>query len=299
MRRLERHTGRRELLVFAAGYLTYFGVRAVTEGRVDRALDNAAALMHLERYLGIAWEGTLQSVVVGSHALQAVANAVYIYGHWPLIVISGMLLFRYRREQYYTLRNVCLLTGLLGLMVFALFPVAPPRLTDLPLMDTVTRGSPGYRQLLPPDLVNQYAAMPSFHAGWNLAVGIAVFRATHHWVLRAFAVAMPIAMAFAVVATANHFVIDVAVGVLLVLAALAVQHATEVPPQAPCRLPSIHRFSRRHDDRWIQAETAAPPQHQRTSRRSSRCAPAAASSAPASVMPAKASGSMPSWIAEP
>ena len=73
---------------------------------------------------------------------------------------------------------------MLGLFVFALFPVAPPRLTDLPLMDTVTQGASGYRQILPPALVNQYAAMPSFHAGWNLAVGIVVFRATRHWALR-------------------------------------------------------------------------------------------------------------------
>jgi hypothetical protein len=215
--------------VFATGYLTYFGVRAVTEGRVDDALDNAASLLHVEQLLGIAWEGTIQSVVAGSRTLQAIVNAIYIYGHWPVLIIAGVLLFRYRRDHYYTLRNACLLTGLLGLFVFALFPVAPPRLTELPLLDTVTHGSPAYRQILPPDLVNQYAAMPSFHAGWNLAVGIVVYRATRHWALRGFAVAMPVAMAFSVVATANHFVIDVVVGVALVLLALAVQHAASAP----------------------------------------------------------------------
>jgi hypothetical protein len=213
-------------VIFAAGYVTYFGVRAVTEGRLDIALQNAAALLRLERILGIAWEGAIQGVVGGSHVLQAVANAVYVYGHWPVLIVAGVLLYRYRREHYYTLRNACLLTGLLGLFVFALFPVAPPRLTDLPLMDTYTGGSAAYRQILPPTLVNQYAAMPSFHAGWNLAVGIVVFRATRHWALRAFAVTMPIVMAFSVIATANHFVIDVIVGVTLVLAALALQRAT-------------------------------------------------------------------------
>jgi hypothetical protein len=218
------------LAVFAAGYLIYFGVRAVTEGRVDRALANATQIEHFERWLGIAWEGAIQSLVAGSQALQDIVNAIYIYGHWPVLIAAGFLLYRFRRDQYYSLRNVCLLTGALGLFVFALFPVAPPRLTDLPLLDTVTRGSPGYRQILPPQFVNQYAAMPSFHAGWNLAVGIAVFRASRHWALRAFAVAMPLAMAFAVVATANHFVIDVLVGVTLVLLAFALQRASvEVP----------------------------------------------------------------------
>src|SRR3954454_8026336 len=213
---MTRHAGRRQLAIFAAGYLTYFGVRALTVGGTDRALRNALRLVDLERWLGIAWEGSIQGLVAGSHALQGTANAIYIYGHWPLLIASGFMLYRFRREQYDLLRNVCLLTGALGLVVFALFPVAPPRLTDLPLIDTVTRGTPGYRQILPPALVNQYAAMPSFHAGWNLAVGICLFRSSRHWALRTFAIAMPLAMAFSVVATANHFVIDVIVGVGLV-----------------------------------------------------------------------------------
>jgi hypothetical protein len=186
-------------------------------------------VIHLERVLGIAWEGAVQSTVAGSRFLEDLANAIYIYGHWPVLILAGVLLYRYRREHYYTLRNVCLLTGLLGLFVFALFPVAPPRLTDLPLVDTVTKGASGYRQILPPALVNQYAALPSFHAGWNLAVGIVVFQATRHWALRAFAVLMPAAMALAVVATANHFVIDVVAGVALVLVAFALQRVSVGP----------------------------------------------------------------------
>ena len=217
---MRRHPGGRELAVILRGYLTYFGVRAVTEGRVERALENAEALVQVERSLGIAWEGAIQGVVTGSRLLRDIVNAIYIYGHWPVLIVAGMLLFRYRREHYYRLRNVCLLTGALGLVVFAMFPVAPPRLTGLPLLDTVTEGASGYRQILPPSFVNQYAAMPSFHAGWNLAVGIVVFRASDHLALRLFAVLMPAAMAFAVVATANHFVIDVIVGVTLVLLAL-------------------------------------------------------------------------------
>ena len=168
----------RELAIFAAAYLTYFGVRALTEGAPRRAFDNACALHRLEVELGIDWEGAVQGAVLRSQVLVDAANAVYIYGHWPVLIGAGVLLFRYRRRSYYRLRNVCLLTGLVGLVIFALFPVAPPRLTDLPVIDTVTRDSEGYRQILPPSLVNQYAAMPSFHAGWNLLVGIVVFGAT-------------------------------------------------------------------------------------------------------------------------
>jgi hypothetical protein len=45
-------------------------------------------------------------------------------------------------------------------------PVAPPRLLELGLVDTVTSRSDAYRALQPPGLTNQYAALPSLHIGW-------------------------------------------------------------------------------------------------------------------------------------
>jgi len=217
----------RELGIFALAYLVYFGVRAITEGTTARAMDHAVDLIRLEERLGIAWERSIQDVVVSSRLLVDLANGVYMYGHWPVIVIAGVLLFRHRRPHYYMLRDACLLSGLVGLVIFSLFPVAPPRLTDLPFVDTVTQQADGYRQILPPALVNEYAAMPSFHAGWNLLVGVVIFRATRNWLLREFAVLMPAAMAFAVVATANHYLVDVIAGVAIVLLGLLVLHFRE------------------------------------------------------------------------
>jgi hypothetical protein len=64
--------------------------------------------------------------------------------------------------------------------------------------------------------------MPSFHAGWNLLLGIELFRASSRLFVRAFAVAMPVMMACAVVATANHYVLDVAAGALIVTLSLVI-----------------------------------------------------------------------------
>jgi hypothetical protein len=210
----------RELAIFALAYGVYFGVRAATEGDALAAGRNALRVVDVEQRLGIAWEGAVQRAAMSSDAALATLNAVYMYGHWPVIIVAGVLLFRLRREQYRRLRDACLLSGLVGIVIFGLFPVAPPRLTDLPLVDTITRDDAGYRQIVPPSLVNEYAAMPSFHAGWNLLVGIAVFAATRHWLLRVLAVAGPAAMLVAVVATANHYVLDVAAGVAIVLLCL-------------------------------------------------------------------------------
>jgi membrane-associated phospholipid phosphatase len=114
------------------------------------------------------------------------------------------------------------ISGAVGFLFFALLPLAPPRLVGLGLVDTVTEQSNAYRALQPPGLTNQYAAFPSLHAGWNLLVGAVLLVAGVPLLVRLFALVSPVAMAFAVVATANHYVLDVAAGYAVVLGALAV-----------------------------------------------------------------------------
>lgn len=211
----------REAGLIIAAALVYFGVRGLTEGQVDRAFANADALLRLERALGIAWERGSQGLIVDHGFLVTVTNWVYVYGHWPVIVASGIFLYVRHRSQYRLLRNAMFVSGLIGFLFFAAIPVAPPRLVDPGLIDTVTQYSHGYRAVQPPALTNQYAALPSLHAGWNLLVGIVLFQVTTNVAVRAFAVAMPVAMAFAVVATANHFVLDVVLGTVVVLVGLA------------------------------------------------------------------------------
>jgi hypothetical protein len=208
--------------LIAAAMLLYFGIRNLTAGNADTAFVNADRLIELERWLGIGWESALQSETVGSDAVVTLANWVYIWGHWPVILGVATVLYVHRRSHYYLLRNAMFASGLIGFAFFALFPVAPPRLIDLGLVDTVTQRSDAYRALQPPGLTNQYAAFPSLHAGWNLLVAIVVVMAVAGVAIRLVAFALPIAMWLAVVLTANHFVIDVAGGVLVVLVGLAI-----------------------------------------------------------------------------
>ena len=213
-------TGVHEIGLFVLFYVVYFGVRALTEGHRDVAIANAVDLFDVERVLGVDWEAALQGLILERHALVDVANALYIWGHWPLLIGGGVLLFHLSRPHYFDLRNVCVLSGALGLIIFGLFPVAPPRLAALGLQDTVTLHADAYRSVLPASLVNEYAAMPSFHAGWNLLLGIALWRAGRHPAVRAFALLMPAAMAFAVMATGNHFLLDVVAGAAIIVVAV-------------------------------------------------------------------------------
>jgi hypothetical protein len=242
-----RWVGLREFAIFATAYLTYFGVRALTEGKVPEALANAGRIADVERLAGVDWEGAAQSAILGHDALVRLANWVYIFGHWPLLLLAGVLLFRYRPREYYVLRDVCLISGAVGLIIFALFPVAPPRLAGGGVVDTITHYAGGYRTVLPSSLVNEYAAMPSFHAGWSVLLGIVVFRASSRWALRTFAVIIPTSMVVAVVVTANHFVLDVLVGTAIVLATLFVvdhrNRGREVPTLAAHDGRTEHRIA--------------------------------------------------------
>jgi hypothetical protein len=208
----------REALVVLAGVLVYFGVRGRTEGNVGHAMENGRLIMDVERQLGLDLEAQVQEPVRDSGALTTLMNWVYIWGHWPVIAATLVWLLRRHRSVYYVTRNAMLLSGAVGMVVFALFPVAPPRLMRLGLLDTVTEYSTSYRVLQPPGFVNQYAAMPSLHVGWDLLMGMAIASAAGSVWLRVVGWLLPALMILAVIATANHYVLDAVAGVLLVLA---------------------------------------------------------------------------------
>jgi membrane-associated phospholipid phosphatase len=156
-----------------------------------------------------------------------VANWVYIWGHWPVIAVTLLWLALTNRRLFLRLRNAMIASGVMGLCVYMTYPVAPPRLAGLGLVDTITEQSRSYRVLQPPAFVNQYAAMPSLHAGWDLLVGISIASAGSVLAVRLIGWVLPMLMAFAVVATANHYLVDVIAGVGLALLGLAVAIALE------------------------------------------------------------------------
>lgn len=207
-------------LLFGAA-IFYFLVRGVTQGSVERAEHNANRVLDVEHALGLDVESAAQSLILDHRALVTLSNWVYIWGHWPVIIATLYALHRWRPIDYLRLRNALFVSGAIGIVIYVTFPVAPPRLLDPIFRDTVTDLSSSYRVLQPPALVNKYAAMPSLHAGWNLLAGVVLFGATRRRLVRALAIAGPIAMAIAVVLTANHYVLDVIVGDTVALTGLA------------------------------------------------------------------------------
>ncbi len=207
-----------DVAVVLAGIVVYFGVRGLTAGNPQVARDHALDILALEKTLGLDVEKGVQSALVDVDALATLANWIYIWGHWPVIAATLLWLATHNRLVFRRLRNAMIASGVLGLCVYTTYPVAPPRLVGLGYVDTVTESSNAYRVLQPPAFVNQYAAMPSLHVGWDLLVGMALVAVASTWLVRILGRLMPVLMAAATILTANHYVLDVLVGAAFGLA---------------------------------------------------------------------------------
>lgn len=211
-----------QIVLLVPPALLYFLVRDLSAGQESEAFANAAAIVNFQKSLGLDWEATLQQRILDTQWIVDAVNWIYIWGHFPVIIASLVLLFGLSRRNFVTLRNALVVSGAIGLVCFALYPVAPPRLFDPnAFFDSLGELSTSYKVLQNPKVTNQFAAMPSFHVGWNLLVAIAVWRASRFRLLRLIAAAFPLLMMSAVILTANHWLIDILAGISVALVGIA------------------------------------------------------------------------------
>ena len=246
---------RRQLALFAGAYLLYTLGRYVTIGDYESAVDHADLIVDAERSLGIAVEHSTQEALRGTTWLWLL-NHLYLAAQ--LVAVPAALVWLYLRapQGYRRLRDVILWTWLISLPVYALFPVAPPRLADPNIVDTITTQT-GFAldSKLTTALYNPLAAVPSLHAGFALAVGVAVVRQAGARWLQMLAASWPAAIGLAVVATGNHFVLDIAASILATLAGLALSLGAE---RLRTRgLPDLARMPERAPARELPARTPA------------------------------------------
>jgi membrane-associated phospholipid phosphatase len=99
--------------------------------------------------------------------------------------------------------------------VFAAFPVAPPRLAGLGIADTVSEQATVQLTGRSTIFYNQLAAVPSLHVGFAVAVGVAVAYALRPRWAKALALLWGPVVSLSVVATGNHYVFDIAAGLVV------------------------------------------------------------------------------------
>jgi hypothetical protein len=221
--------GLRELALVTAAYGIYTASRLLADGSLARGRDRAGTLLDLERAIHLNVEASLNHAV-SAHAWLAVPMSLW-YASLHYLVTPAALVWIYLRrpDAYSRARNVLAVATGLGLLVFLLAPTAPPRLMGTGYVDTLARYSDfgwwSTHASAPAGLgrfTNELAAMPSLHVGWAVWVVWALYPlVSKPWRLTAIAYAAGTSVV--VVATGNHWVLDVLVGaVVLPVAAAAV-----------------------------------------------------------------------------
>jgi hypothetical protein len=205
---------RAQLGIFLFAYLLYSVARFVTIGDLGVAQANADWIMDVQSDAGVAIEASVQQTLTGTWVLWLL-NHLYLSAQ--LVVLPGALIFLYRRSRpmYERLRNTILATWVLSIPVYAAFPVAPPRLADSGLVDTITTQTGlALDSSLTTSFYNELAAVPSLHVGFAVVIGIALASAVRNPALKVFWWLWGPVIGLAVVATGNHYVFDIAAGVL-------------------------------------------------------------------------------------
>lgn len=210
--------------VFEAGLLStlfalYYATRGIAAGKESTAVAHARSVMDLERRVGIFHEMTVQSWVITEPYLVHFLDFVYAYTHMAALVLFAIWLFVRHGDQYVKYRNVFLGVLGTGLLVYVVYPLAPPRFFPMSgFVDTLSLFSGiNYDQPSVATFYNPFAAMPSLHCAFALFVGIGLIRlgrSLAHYIL---GVGFPILMVLAVVGTGNHYFLDAIAGFTLTI----------------------------------------------------------------------------------
>jgi PAP2 superfamily len=220
--------------------------------RRREAIGHGEGLLRLERALHVDPELALNRWLIAHHTLATLLS--YYYDNAHFIVTLGLLgwLWWRRADIYRPLRNMLVSINLIGLAVFWLYPVAPPRM--LPGFTDVVAASHTFGSWHTGSLAtaaNQFAAMPSLHMAWAAWCALVLWRvtegvegpgsavfdrlrhplATHMWV-RIVAVLYPCLTCLAVLATGNHYLLDVLAGLLAAVLAIPLARGLSVAGSA-------------------------------------------------------------------
>lgn len=209
-----------ELLVIAWLCWIYDAITNLAPLRLHAAIDHGQGILSLERTLHLDPELTLDRWLASHHTLGLIVADYYDNAHF--VVTLGLLgwLWWQRADIYRPLRNSLVLVNVLAFIVFWRFPVAPPRMlvsqgfTDV-VANTHAFGSWHTGALA--SQANQLAAMPSLHIAWAVWCTLVVWQLSRRLWVRGVAVLYPFLTAFAVLATGNHYLLDI-VGGLVVIA---------------------------------------------------------------------------------
>lgn len=198
-----------ELLLLVVAYEAYRSTRILVTGREGVALAHARQVVGLERHLGIFVEGRVHQAALRHPAVLHACDLYYGTIHFVVPAVALLVLYRRHPTRYERWRNVFGWLLALGLVGFAAYPLLPPHLLP-PAAPAVPAASNPFAW----NAENPYAAMPSLHIAWAVWSALALMPVVRSRLLRGALAVYPVVTLAVVVATANHYLLDAAGGLL-------------------------------------------------------------------------------------
>jgi hypothetical protein len=232
----------RQCVIWFGFYFAYLAVRSLADRNPAKALSNGLRVVGFEQHTTHhLWELTVQRIADSSQFLLTAAAWTYWNSEFTVIGLALLWVYLRRHEAFARFRNTILLANVLGLIGYALLPTAPPRMfpsfgfaDTLDSMSVLNHGSG-----LISAMANPYAAMPSLHAADSLIVGLILAGVVRNRFAKVLWLLWPVWVWFCVLATANHFWLDIVAGVGVAVVALAA--VPRFPARARDRKPAIVR----------------------------------------------------------
>ena len=212
-----------QFAIWIGFYCAYQVARGAADRSVEQAFANGRWIIEFQRGLGSMIELPLQRLVEGSSFL--IQATSYTYWLSQFAVIGLTLLWTYFRAHgaFFRFRNTLILANLIGLVGYVLVPTAPPRMfPEAGFTDTLRHAAVSHESSLVSFASNPYAAMPSLHSCDALIVGVVMAAVVRRPWAKALWLAWPAWVWFSVMATGNHFWLDIAAGIAVAIVAGAV-----------------------------------------------------------------------------
>jgi len=226
-----------QLVIWFGFYFSYLAVRHLTDRDPAKAVVNGLKVISFEQHFSHhLFELTVERIADSSSLLLTAAAWTYWNSEFTVIGLALLWVYLRRHERFTRFRNTILLANLIGLIGFVVMPTAPPWMfPGHGFVDGVNHSS-----ALLQTLANPYAAMPSLHSADALIVGFFLVSTSRTKWAKALWALWPLWVWFCVIATANHYVVDVLAGIgVAVVALLTTSHARRVFERVRAAGPAI------------------------------------------------------------
>jgi membrane-associated phospholipid phosphatase len=223
-----------QFAIWIGFYAIYQVARGAADHSVSRAFANGEWIIDFQRSLHAMLELTLQRAVEGSGFLIQATSLTYWLSQFAVVGIALSYVYFQAHDRFARFRNTLIIGNLIGLVGYVLLPTAPPRMfPDAGFTDTLAAHSTvNHSSTFVAFSSNPYAAMPSLHALDALIVSVVMATVVRRRWAKVLWLAWAPWVWFAVMATGNHFWLDIAAGILVAGVAGAVVYRPWRRPRA-------------------------------------------------------------------